>query len=76
LWTTLPVPVPPGARAECRYDVGGNTPATFNLPSTITIPANHCQTTSPTRNTAVGDHRQIKSVCVQPDTVRSGGSSM
>lgn len=78
LWTTLllPVLVPLGTHAECRYDFGGNTPVTFNLPSTITIPANHYQTTSPTKNTAAGSHRQIKSVCVRPDAVRSGGSSM
>ena len=73
LWTTL---VPLDAHAKCRYDSGGNASVTFNLPPTITIPANHYQTTSPTRNTAAGGHRQIKGVYVRPDAVRSGGSSM
>lgn len=76
LWATLLLLVPLGAHAECRYDFGGNTSVTLNLPSTITIPANLYQTTSPTRNTAAGGHRQIKGVCVRPDAVRPGGSSM
>ncbi len=32
--------VPLGVRAECRYDSGGNTSVTFNLPPTISIAAN------------------------------------
>jgi hypothetical protein len=73
LWTTL---VPLDAHAKCRYDSGGNASVTFSLPSTITIPANHRQMTSPTRNATVGGHRQIKGVCVRPDAVRPSGSSM
>jgi type 1 fimbria pilin len=40
LWVMLLVLLPLGARAECRYDSGSNTPVIFSLPSTITIAAN------------------------------------
>ena len=41
-WLTLALLalVPLGVRAECHYDSGGNTPVTFSLPPTISIPAN------------------------------------
>ena len=71
----LLVPVPLGAHAECRCDSGGNTPVTFNLPFTITIPAGHYRKTSSSRQT-VARSRQIKRACVRPDAVRPGGSSM
>lgn len=42
LWTTLLLLalVPLASRAECRFTAGGNTPVTFSLPMTISVPAN------------------------------------
>ena len=40
LWVMLLALLPLGARAECRYESGNNTPVTFSLPSAITIAAN------------------------------------
>jgi hypothetical protein len=76
LWMTplLMVPMPLGTYAECPYDSGG-TLMTLDPSLTITIPAN-LQATYSTRHPATGGHRQIRGVCIRPDTVRSSGSSM